>query len=434
MRVDESSFIFDSERTVFKFQDATLTSSCFSCIVSFYAFFLSLMFTAFNVDSSSITKNYNGMQVIESENVSYSLLMLPQLSYSNAFYTVFLDLNNICQSTCSIEAEFVFLNNDNMNSDVMQIQLLTNPGIQRLFSTGYFSYYFAMAQIHVIFDKINISENPKLIVAYGDSAFEKKTIVLRIIFSIMSSICIVTNITTLLLFKWNTIRFETIVSLYGLIFSLISNFPYQLFHKYFGELPALCFNYISNGIFSSYTHINLFLCIYKANDGQNILLTLIICFTFITSNALSELTADTRIAERFFGVDLAIWMFFLSITVMGRFTIFALIFHNLYQLTQKLSTIIPLPSNQRRINCSKKKSNLYNAYIAISIINFCSFLMSTGYFLKNGFSNFAVEFFSNYIVPTFTALILVDIHWPQFPPLKHQLIDILESRNTGDKI
>ena len=88
MRVDESSFIFDSERTVFKFQDATLTSSCFSCIVSFYAFFLSLMFTAFNVDSSSITKNYNGMQVIESENVSYSLLMLPQLSYSNAFYTV----------------------------------------------------------------------------------------------------------------------------------------------------------------------------------------------------------------------------------------------------------------------------------------------------------------------------------------------------------
>ena len=193
MRIDESSFIFDAERTIFKFQVPTLISNSISCIVSFYVFFVALMFTAINVDSSSISKTYNGLQVTESENVSYSLLMLPQLGYSNAFYTVFLDLNELCQTTCAVEAEFVFQNNDNLNNDIMQIQLLANPGIQRLFSTGYFSYDIAMAQIHVIFDSVNATERPKIIITYGDSAFERKSVTLRIIFFIISLICFIAN-------------------------------------------------------------------------------------------------------------------------------------------------------------------------------------------------------------------------------------------------
>ena len=186
MRIDESSFIFDSERTIFKFQNPALTSSRISHVVSFYVFFIALLFTAINFDSSSITKKYNGLQVIESENVSYSFLMLPKLSYSNYFYTFFLDLNKLCQSMCTIEAEFVFLNNNNLNNDVLQIQLLANPEIQRLFSTGYFSYDIAMAQIHVIFDTTNVTENPKIIIAYENSTFEKKTTTLRIIFFTIS--------------------------------------------------------------------------------------------------------------------------------------------------------------------------------------------------------------------------------------------------------
>lgn len=432
MRIDESSFIFDSEKTIFKFQIPTLASSSISCVVSFYVFCMALMFTAINVDSSSITKTYNGLQVIESENVSYNLLMLPQLSYSNTFYTVFLDLNNICQATCSVEAEFVFLNNDNLNNDVMQIQLLTNPGIQRLFSTGYFTYDMAMAQIHVTFDSYNITEAPKIIIAYGDSIFEKKTIFLRIVFFAISFICFIMNLSSLIIFSWNSIQFESIVSLCGLIFSLASNFPYKLFHNYFGSLTSLCLEYISNGIFSSYTLINLFLCVYKANDGQNIILILIICMIFIVTNALSQLTSDTRISERLFGADLVIWMFFLSITFMARVSLFILIFHNLFQLIQKLSTNVTLNlamiSIKRRNISLKKKANLFNAYIAISFANFFTFMLSTGYFLKSGFSNFAVEYLSNYIMPTFTAMLLVDIHWPQYPQLKPQVIDIIDEK------
>jgi hypothetical protein len=49
-------------------------------------------------------------------------------------------------------------------------------------------------------------------------------------------------------------------------------------------------------------------------------------------------------------------------------------------------------------------------------------------YYRNGFGNFAIDFFGDYLLQTFFAFVFVDVHWPQLPAgrdprVKERLVD-----------
>ncbi|OHT03056.1 hypothetical protein TRFO_29611 [Tritrichomonas foetus] len=255
--------------------------------------------------------------------------------------------------------------------------------------------------------------NPKIIHINGNPDFGQKTIEIRYILTFISVVCLICYLVSTCFVSRGNIHAEHIFSIIGLIVSILANFPLSVLPQFQGDLEAQCFNFLFKGLFSSFNLINLFLCVYKANNGQLVEFASIMSLVYIFGGALSEMTFDSRIVDRFFDVNTIVWLFFTSVALMSRISITLFIFYNFCVILK---------------NHRNSQKRLYTPYLSIYFVSTVSWTVQHILFYKNGYKNYAFDFFESYIVQTLTALMFADIHWPQIASPRPPIDEILDNR------
>lgn len=423
--------ILETTKYKYKYQIPFLDSFEFSWLISFYVFFTSLLYMAWNYDSSVKMNSIGGLQVFESSNVSYGLNILPGSADSNLFSLIYLDISSHNfdakkeNSFFSVEGEFLFNENNvrhhtNLINIRFQSELDTMIINRRLLSTGFFPFDSIIMQLHVFSQTNNITFHPTVRYIRGDPNFGRQCKDIRIVLSIISIACLVFylfSVIHILIRDSHSIydiKLEIVISFFAILISSLSNFPFSSVNIFKNEnrLRNHCLNSFFKGLFSSIALSALSICIYKANHGQLVEFVFLMCILFSILASISEMTFDSRIVEFFFDVNTAIWHFFYSITAMAQISIYLSIFVNLYGL----------------LAFSLANRRLYCGYLILTIISFATHVCKAVLFCMNGYINYSFDFFASYIVPTFITLNLVDMHWPQYDSQAVPFVELVESR------
>jgi hypothetical protein len=107
-------------------------------------------------------------------------------------------------------------------------------------------------------------------------------------------------------------------------------------------------------------------------------------------------------------------MFFVSISVIGRISLFILQVYQIFSAYHSSNTA---------------RKSLIRGYALLVALQIVTLALQVALYYINGYGNFALDFFGDYMLQTFFAFMFVDIYWPQIPlqrklPLKEQLVEL----------
>jgi hypothetical protein len=396
---------------VFKFQYPSLYSTKLSSVFSITVLMFAITFTIRHLSSSSSTYSYDELQIHEASNTTYVLFMLPPPNYTNVFAIVLLNLSADGAEPFSIDAELSCQWYVRPKQSVVSVQLFGHPGINRIFSTGLFSYDAVLSQIHISGD-ISSIKSVQVLYILGTPEFCERSIFTRLVLSVSSAILFILYLFALISFSRGRLQLEQVLSLVSVLIAAFANLPLEFTNSYFGNLVVHYVSSFMQGLFSSYNTVALFLFAFSANGGDILGFSFLMSLLFILGHTLQTATSDTRVLKLFFDGNMDIWMFFVSISLMGRIALFCL------QVYQVISASQCQKSSRRTL--IKGYSMMIGIQIATSV------LQASVYYVK-GYGNFAIDFFGDYLLQTMLAFMFVDVHWPQIPSgrklsLREQLV------------
>jgi hypothetical protein len=191
---------------------------------------------------------------------------------------------------------------------------------------------------------------------------------------------------------------EQLFSLIALMIGIIANLPIECTDKFHHSFAIYCANSWFKGMFGSYNTVCLFLFAFHANGGEVLSFAFWMSLLYILGNSIQVVTNDTRILALFFDGNLDVWMFFVSVSLMGRIGLFTLqSYHALFAY----------------YGGSTAKRNILRAYGLMIGLQMAVVGMQGLFYYVNGFGNFALDFFADYVLQTVFAWEFADVHWPQ---------------------
>jgi hypothetical protein len=388
-----------------------------SSIFSLSILMVCISFTIRHLDTASTTHVYDEFQFPETANTSYLLFMLPPPNYTNGFSVVQLNVSSTRDTGFVIEAELTCQWYARPKQSVLDIQLFGHTGVNRLFSTGLFSYDAILSQIHISGD-ISLITSIQILNVLGNPDFFKQTLSIRWILAISSALCFFFYFAALLLFSRGRLQVEQLLSIAAPLIAFWANLPFEFSEKYAGNMIAHYLSALSRGLLSSYNTVALFLFALGLNGGEIMGFSFLMSLLFIMGNTLQSATGDTRVLKVFFDGNLDVWMFFVSISVIGRITLFILQIYQIFSAYHWSSLV---------------RKSLIKGYALLVSLQIGTLVLQAAVYFARGFGNFALDFFGDYLLQTFFAFMFVDIHWPQIPPqrklpLKEQLVELEDLR------
>ena len=401
----------DQGSVVFKFRIPSLFSNRISLLISFYVLCVSSIFAIRNIESCSIIKNFDGFQSQKPCNKSYHLLFLPSSNQMNIFTTIFVEIPANSNETFSVQSEFVFNDDKIQYSEILTSNLLVTGGKTNIMSTGLYPFDSILVQATVD-GEIMLEDPPRIVTVNCDPSFGAKAMIIRFILSMTSFVAFMSYALSIASYGKSIMSIEVFLSLLGLLIATCSNFPLTSVDYFVGDFGSYCFVLITKGLFSAYNLITLLLCIYHANDGQLLDTAFIISMVFMFGSSLSDLTFDSRVVDRFFDVDVIVWLFFTSVAIMGKISIYIFIFYNFFSM----------------FGYQRYSSRAYTGYFLLSLVSAGSSVFQNVLFFQNGYKNYSFDLFDSYILQTFIALLLADMHWPQFGAPRPPFEEFMKSR------
>jgi len=326
--------------------------------------------------------------------------MLPPPNFTNQFAIIQLDFLTSRASTFGIEAEFSCQWYRRPSQSVVLFQVDGHPGVNRVFSTGLFSYDSILSQIH-IYGELSSIKSIEIRYTLGNPDFTQECYIIRWISSSASFLCFILYSANLLSFIRYGIQVEQLLSSAALLVSSIANIPITYSNRHYRNVAAHCVSSFCQGVFSSYNTVALFLFLFRMNGSDILGFAFLMSLLFIVGHALQIVMTDTRILNMFFDGNMDIWMFFVSVSLMGRIGLFTLqIYHAAFAYWKRPRAHV---------------SALYVAAIALEI---GAALAQGAVYCVNGHGNFALDFFADYLMQTALAFAFADLHWPVMAPVR----------------
>jgi hypothetical protein len=333
--------------------------------------------------------------------------MLPPPNFTNIFSIVLLNVTTAAAASFSLDAVVSCQWYRRPSQAVFSVQMYGRPGVNRLFSTGLFSYDSVLCQIHVSGE---IAPITSLDVRYvlGDLDFCRESVLVRWVLAAFAVVCFVSYAISLVAFSQG-FRVEQLLSLISVLICALANCPIEFTNPYQRSIVVHCLNAFFRGVFGSFNTVCLFLFVFLLNGGEVLGFAILMSLLYVLGNSIQTVTNDTRILKLFFDGNMDVWMFFVSVSLMGRIGLFTL------QVYHALVAYYCSRAGRRQLTV------VYSGMIALEIG--VAVLQGTVYYV-NGYGNFALDFFADYLLQTFFAFVFVDVHWPQVQTIrKVPLID-----------
>jgi hypothetical protein len=359
------------------------------------------------------------LQAIEGPNTSYLLFMLPAANFTNQYSILQLHVLAPGIDTFSVDAELNCQWYQQPSQSVIAIQLYGRAGLNRLFSTGLFSYDSILSQVHITGD-IRLIRSVEIRHIVGNPDFAREIFVIRSVCSGVSFLCLLLYCVSLVMFLRFGIRVEQILSAASLFLAVVANIPINLTNQHYRNVLAVCFNSFFRGLFRSFNTVGLFLFVFRMNGGDVMGFAFLMSLLFIVGNAIQIVTNDTRILNLLFDGNMDVWMFFVSVSLMGRAALFALqIYHAFFS--------------------RGGRTPLSTVHCGLILLEVTTAVCQGTVYYANTYGNFALDFFGDYILQTFFAFAFADMHWPQVPPVRkmslveqHMVTEDLRFPPAGD--
>jgi hypothetical protein len=293
---------------------------------------------------------------------------------------------------------------------LLPVQIFARPGVNRLFSTGLVSYDSILSQIH-IYGEISTITSLELCYILGNTEFCREAFAIRLILAVFSGLCLLCYSISLLSFAQGDVKMEQALSIASLLISVFANCPVQSIDRFQQSFIVHCLNSSLRGILGSFNTVCLFLFVFHANGGEIIGFAFLMSLLYILTHSIQIITSDTRILAFLFDGNLDVWMFFVSVSLMGRIALFALqIYH------ARFACLCAWTSHR----------HLAAAYTFMIAIQVAVAVLQGMFYYVNGYGNFALDFFADYLLQTFFAFAFADLHWPQvqrkIPHVDHPLL------------
>jgi hypothetical protein len=387
---------------VFKFHSSSLQSATISYLSYIVVLAGSIAYTHFRFGTSSAMYSYGGLQIQEAPNVSCLLFMLPPPNFTNQLSILQLKIVAPRNATLSLDAELSCQWYRRPSQAVIPVQRSGGLGVNRIFSTGLFSYDSILSQVHISGD-VQLVKSVEVLYVMGSPDFSRETFAIRWICSASSFACLVIYCISLGAFLRTGIQVEQILAVGSLLLSAAANLPIEFSNQRYRNLGLHCCDSFFQGLFGSYNTVSLFLFVFRLNGGKVIGFAFLMSLLFIVANAIQIVTGDTRILNLVFDGNMDIWMFFVSASVMGRIGLFVLqIYHGIFPYC-----------------CSRSAKSHVNAAYCVGIaLEIVTSLLQGAVYYVDGHGNFALDFFGDYLLQTIFAFVFADIHWPAVPPVR----------------
>jgi hypothetical protein len=323
--------------------------------------------------------------------------MLPPPNYTNTFSILLLHITGSPPSTFAVDADLSCQWYRRPSQALFPVQLFARPGVNRLFSTGLVSYDSILSQIHIS-GEISTITSLELCYILGNGEYCRETFAIRSVLAVFSSLCLLCYSVSLLAFAQGGVKMEHMLSLASLLVSVCANSPLHSVDRFRRSFIVHCLNSSLRGIFGSFNTVCLFLFVFHANGGEMIGFAFLMSLLYILGNSIQIVTSDTRILALLFDGNLDVWMFFVSVSLMGRIGLFTLqIYHALFACSCGWTA----------------RRHLATAYAFMIAIQVAVAVLQSMFYYVNGYGNFALDFFADYLLQTFFAFAFADVHWPQ---------------------
>ena len=241
---------------------------------------LSILYIFNQISNSDIIAKYEGAQQKQSENLQYLVVMIPLPKSDHSYSTFFLELigNSSQIEYFSIEAEVFCQWEYSPASLVRQIIPEAVFGLNRIYSTGLFSYDSLLTQIHIT-GNLSLLNRVVITVVHSSSDFGKISQKLRKVFASISFIALISFIAASIYIKYNSFALEHILTMISLIVSIFTNFPILFSRFQFGTILIYSLDLSLSGVFQS-LNLTILLCLINNSLGsQSTYFIFLVCFS-----------------------------------------------------------------------------------------------------------------------------------------------------------
>ena len=383
---------------VTKFDFLKFDSLVVSVLCYITLFIISITFIVRNYFSCDLLTTYEGVQYKETDNSYYVIASIHSPKEKQTFSTFFIELWSHSSTTFEITSDILCQWNHAPSAILRQVLPQAKSGKNRVYSTGLFNYDSVLLQIRIT-GQVSELSNVALTVSHTSPSFfslENK------LTSLFSTICLTTLILYLFAFlflahkqKRKTEHYFVIASLFLSIFGIKR--PNEENNINDDVILSYLINLLFHGIYQSINFVILFCLIILSTTQESLVVPILLSTLYILASGLNEITQDSAILSTYFDNNDALWVFFMSITIVSQAI---LLFFGLFRLINEIIQ-----------NMCFTKPVVY--LLMFLVINQIISVMSMNIFnLVKGYMNSALTFYSRYLSHFITTIILADIYWP----------------------